>query len=155
MAAMWTRRLISADETHELGRRLGKLARPGTVVALDGELGAGKTCLAGGVGEGLDIGEPITSPTFIILAVHEGGRLPLYHMDLYRLGDASELDELGLEEALAGGGVALVEWAGRFPELLPADHLALELVIEDERTRLLRARATGPESAALLESLGG
>jgi len=141
-----------ADEaaTHALGARLGRLARPGDAIALDGPLGAGKTVFSKGVGRGLGVPGRIHSPTFILLAVHEGGRLPLFHADLYRLGDVSELDVLGLEDA--ADGLLLVEWASLFDEALPADHLAVELIIDDD-ARDVHLRATGPRAAALLDRL--
>lgn len=149
---MWSCRLEDAQQTRLLGRRIGAIAEHGTVLALSGELGAGKTCLAQGVGEGLGVSGPVTSPTFIILAIYEDGRLPLYHADLYRIGGEDELQELGLEEALSEGGVAVVEWAERFPELLPDDHLALSLE-HDGDARLLSARASGTVAARLLERI--
>jgi len=155
---MWTKELDDVDATRALGRRLGERAPPGTVVALVGDLGAGKTALAKGVGEGLGAPGPITSPTFILLAVYEGGRLPLYHADLYRLGDESELVELGLEEALEGDGVSLVEWADRFPDALPVDRLEIALEWVGPGARRATLRATGPRAealASLLKAPGG
>ncbi|MCB9759322.1 MAG: tRNA (adenosine(37)-N6)-threonylcarbamoyltransferase complex ATPase subunit type 1 TsaE [Alphaproteobacteria bacterium] len=142
----------TADETRALGAALGALAPAGLVVALQGDLGAGKTCFSQGVGQGLGVRGPVTSPTFILLAVHEGGRLPLYHADLYRLGDPSELDELGLEEVLGSDGVALVEWADRFPELMPADHVVWDIAFTPQGRRMA-ARGTGPASRAALQAL--
>jgi len=138
------------DATYALGRRLGALAPPGTAVALDGPLGAGKTVFAKGVGAGLGVPGRVTSPTFILLALHQGGRLPLFHADLYRLGDASELDVLGIEDAT--DGVLLVEWASRFPEALPADHLVVRLHIHDD-ARQAELIAHGPASGSLLSAL--
>lgn len=135
--------------TRALGEALGRAATPGTVVALDGELGAGKTVLAKGVGAGLEVTTRVTSPTFVLVAVHEG-RLPLWHADLYRLGDDSELDVLGLEDA--ADGVLLVEWASRFPDVLPTDHLEVHLGIDGE-AREIALFAHGPRSAALLAAV--
>ncbi len=149
---MWSCRLEGADQTRRLGRRIGALAEPGAVLALSGALGAGKTCLTQGVGEGLGVAGPVTSPSFTILAIYEDGRLPLYHADLYRLGAADELRELGLDEVVGRDGVSVLEWAERFPELLPADHLAVSLSYEGAG-RLLRARARGPAAARLLARL--
>jgi len=149
---VWNLSLQNPEATHEIGRALGAAAQSGCVVALSGPLGAGKTCLSQGVAAGLGVTGPVTSPTFIILAVYDGGRLPLHHADLYRLGDPEELRELGLEEAFAPPAVSLVEWADRFPELLPADHLAVSLDYADGDTRSLSAEAHGPRSQALLEA---
>jgi tRNA threonylcarbamoyladenosine biosynthesis protein TsaE len=149
---MWQTHARTADDTRALGEALGKRAFQGTVVALEGDLGAGKTVFAKGVGAGLGVTTRVTSPTFVLVQAHEGGRLPLWHADLYRLGDSSELDAVGLPEVL-GDGVVLVEWADRFPELLPADHLRVQLVEEGEGRRVT-VTATGPRHAAL-EVLGG
>lgn len=148
--------LLLPDEqaTWALGERLGQRATPGTVVAVIGTLGAGKTLFARAVGAGLGTPSRVSSPTFVVLAHHPGGRLELWHGDLYRLGDAEELDLLGLDEALDGSGVVLLEWAERFASVLPDDHLRLELHIEGDARRAV-LHAGGPRSAALLELLLG
>ncbi|MCB9666028.1 MAG: tRNA (adenosine(37)-N6)-threonylcarbamoyltransferase complex ATPase subunit type 1 TsaE [Alphaproteobacteria bacterium] len=144
----------SVDETRALGAALGRLALPGTVVALVGDLGAGKTAFAQGVGEGLGLAHGVQSPTFVLVDEHHGGRLPLVHADLYRLEEAGQLEQLGLEERLeAGDAVGLVEWADRFPHVLPADHLEVRLVHDGARRRL-EIEATGPWHARLAERLG-
>ncbi|MCP4804900.1 MAG: tRNA (adenosine(37)-N6)-threonylcarbamoyltransferase complex ATPase subunit type 1 TsaE [Proteobacteria bacterium] len=148
----WTCTLRGPAETRELGRRIGELVEDGATLALDGELGAGKTSLAQGIGLGLGVGGPVTSPTFQLLFVHDDGRLPLYHADLYRLGDESELTELGFDEILGQSGVSIVEWASRFPQVLPADRLQIQLAYEGEG-RALTAKATGPRSQRLLDGL--
>lgn len=146
--------LPSPQHTHALGVAIGQLAPPGAVLALQGDLGAGKTALAKGVGEGLGVPGVVTSPTFILVAEHPGGRLPLVHADLYRLGDASELEELGLTERVdEGHAVVLIEWAERFPEALPPDHLRVELGFEEPDGRRARLVPGGPSSAALAEAL--
>lgn len=152
---MWTLTLDDVEATRKIGRAIGAAAAPGCVVALSGPLGAGKTCFSQGVAQGLGVTGPVTSPTFIILAVYEDGRLPLHHADLYRLGDADELLELGLEEAFAPPAVSLVEWAERFPELLPQDHLAVTLDYAPNDTRVLHAVAHGESSQALLRKIIG
>lgn len=144
----------TADDTFALGTRLGRSAGPGTVVALIGDLGAGKTVFARGVGEGLAVRTRVSSPTFVIVQSHTGGRLPLWHADLYRLEDAEEIEQLGLEELIAGDGVVLIEWADRFPELLPADHLRVELHGDGEG-REVHLTATGPRAEALGRALVG
>ena len=106
---MFEQLLESPEVTQALGRRFAELAVPGTVLSLNGPLGAGKTCFAQGVGRGLGIEGPITSPTFIICAVYPDARLPLHHADFYRLGDSSELVELGLDEVMGVEGIALIE----------------------------------------------
>lgn len=142
------------EDTTALGRALGRVARPGTVVALLGDLGAGKTCLSQGVGEGLEVPTLVQSPTFIIIQEHPDGRLPLLHCDLYRVEDPAELEHLGLEELLEGDGVALVEWADRQPDVLPVDHLQVQ-ILHAATGRDVIVHATGPRHAYLEEVLGG
>lgn len=144
----------TADHTFALGEALGRAATPGTVVALIGPLGAGKTVFARGVGAGLEVRTRVQSPTFVIVQAHTGGRLPLWHADLYRLEGDDEIEQLGLEELLLGDGVVLVEWADRFPGLLPEDHLRVVLA-GDGDAREVTVSATGPRAAALGRALGG
>lgn len=101
----------SVAETEELGAQLAARLRPGDVVAYTGDLGAGKTAFTRGIARGLGIPERVTSPTFTIVNEYEGGRLPLFHFDLYRLGDPEELFDIGWEDYLARGGVCAVEWS--------------------------------------------
>lgn len=109
------------QETFDIGKKLGERAIQGEVYCLSGDLGTGKTVLAQGFADGLGIREPVSSPTFTIIQQHDGGRLPLYHFDVYRIGDISEMDEIGYEDCFYGEGVCLVEWAELIKELLPAD----------------------------------
>ena len=101
----------SVAETEELGAQLAARLRPGDVVAYTGDLGAGKTAFTRGIARGLGIPERVTSPTFTSVNEYEGGRLPLFHFDLYRLGDPEELFDIGWEDYLARGGVCAVEWS--------------------------------------------
>ena len=110
-----------AEETFALGKKIGELAKPGTVIALTGDLGVGKTVFTQGLAAGLGIEEPVSSPTFTIVQVYEGGRLPFYHFDVYRIGDVEEMEEIGYEDCFYGDGVCLVEWADLIEELLPED----------------------------------
>lgn len=110
---------FSWEETAELGRALGKEAKPGDVYTLTGELGVGKTVFARGIAEGLGIKEPIVSPTFTILQIYESGRIPFYHFDVYRISDPEEMDEIGYEDYFYGEGLAMIEWGNLIPELLP------------------------------------
>ncbi|MCK6518742.1 tRNA (adenosine(37)-N6)-threonylcarbamoyltransferase complex ATPase subunit type 1 TsaE [Myxococcota bacterium] len=138
--------LLGLEDTQRLGRLLGQSAEDGDLLALDGPLGAGKTSLTQGLAAGLGVPGRVLSPTFAMVMLHEGGRLPLVHADLYRVGDPSELDELGWDEHVVGGGVVAVEWAGRFPEALPEDHLAVRLDgLGDSRSVSLAPR--GPRAA--------
>lgn len=111
----------SPRATYDLGMRYGKQAQAGEVYALIGDLGVGKTAFAKGFAAGLGIEEPIVSPTFTIMMMYLGGRLPLYHFDVYRLTDPSEMDEVGLDEYLDGDGVCLIEWADQIEDLLPPE----------------------------------
>lgn len=121
---------FSMEETMELGRSIGREAKPGEVYTLIGDLGVGKTVLTQGIAEGLAITEAICSPTFTIVQVYEEGRLPLYHFDVYRIGDPEEMDEIGYEDYFYGDGVTLIEWANLIEELLPEHHK--EITIEKD-----------------------
>jgi len=119
----------SPAETRALGARLGRSARAGEVFALSGDLGAGKTCFIQGLGEGLGVGDPVTSPTFVFIVEHRG-RLPLYHVDLYRTTSLAEVRALGLEELIGGewrDGVTALEWADRAAAVLPPDSVWVRL----------------------------
>jgi tRNA threonylcarbamoyladenosine biosynthesis protein TsaE len=109
----------SEEETLALGRRLGEEASPGDVIALTGEIGVGKTVLTRGFARGLGIEEGISSPTFTILLIHEEGRIPLYHFDVYRIEEPEEMEEVGFDEYMDGDGVCLIEWAEKIADLLP------------------------------------
>ena len=143
----------SSLHTERLGERLGRMARPGDVFALAGELGTGKTVLARGVALGLGIeASEISSPTFIILREHGGGRLAFFHIDLYRL-EGADLANTGWEECLDAGGVTVIEWPDRAGELLPDDRLDVTLEhIADTKRRIVVA-ATGPRTARYVEEL--
>lgn len=110
---------FSVEETLELGRKLGRQALPGQVYTLVGDLGVGKTVLTQGIAEGLEIEEPICSPTFTIVQVYEEGRMPFYHFDVYRIGDIEEMDEIGYEDYFYGEGLTMIEWANLIEEILP------------------------------------
>lgn len=107
------------EETYELGKKMGEEAVPGQIICLNGDLGVGKTVFTQGVAAGLGIEGPVNSPTFTIVQQYEEGRLPLYHFDVYRIGDISEMDEIGYEDCFFGDGVCLIEWSGLIEEILP------------------------------------
>ncbi len=109
----------SAQETFALGKKVGENAAAGQVYALTGDLGVGKTVFTQGLAAGLGITEPVNSPTFTIMQIYEEGRLPFYHFDVYRIGDISEMEEIGYEEFFYGEGVCLIEWAELVEEILP------------------------------------
>lgn len=110
---------FSPEDTFALGLRIGEGAEPGQIYMLNGDLGVGKTVFTQGLAAGLQIREPVSSPTFTILQEYDSGRLPLYHFDVYRLGDAEELEEIGCDDYFFGNGVCLVEWAERIREWIP------------------------------------
>ena len=109
----------SAEETFQLGEKLGHLAIPGQIYTLNGDLGVGKTVFTQGVARGLGIKEPVNSPTFTIVQVYEEGRLPFYHFDVYRIGDVEEMEEIGYEDYFYGQGITMIEWANLIEEILP------------------------------------
>lgn len=114
-------------ETFDFGKHLGEAAKPGTVYTLIGDLGVGKTVLTQGLAKGLAIDEPISSPTFTIVQVYEEGRLPLYHFDVYRIGDVEEMEEIGYEDYFYGEGVSLIEWANLIEEILPENYTEIKI----------------------------
>ena len=122
----------SPEETYALGKLLGGQAKPGQVYCLDGDLGVGKTIFTQGFAAGLGIDEPVNSPTFTIVQQYEEGRLPLYHFDVYRIGDVEEMDEIGYEDCFYGEGVCLIEWSTLIQEILPEDaiHITIEKNLE-------------------------
>lgn len=107
------------EETYELGRQLGEQAEPGTIYCLEGDLGVGKTVFTQGFAKGLGVHETVNSPTFTILQQYEDGRMPLYHFDVYRIGDVEEMEEIGYEDCFYGEGVCLIEWPSLIREILP------------------------------------
>ena len=131
-----TLNLTTLDETSSLGQSLGRVAEPGDVIALFGDLGAGKTTLTQFIGQGLQVPDScyITSPTFSLL--HEyPGRIPLFHMDLYRLSGEDDVIDLGFEDYLYGDGLVVIEWPDRLGALMPDNRLAIELTMTSESSR--------------------
>ena len=147
-------RSSSAATTRRIGRRLGRAAQPGTCLALVGPLGAGKTQLAKGVALGLGVPGVVNSPTFIIVNEH-AGRLPLFHVDAYRLADGDEARQAGVFDERQAEGVTVIEWAERLAGWLPPDHLRIEITADPTlpNLRLLSWRATGPRHAHLSQVL--
>ena len=115
------------EDTKKTGIEIGRRVKAGTVIALSGDLGTGKTALTKAVAEGLGVKEVITSPTFNIVKQYETGRLPLYHFDVYRIGDVDEMYELGYEEFFFGSGVSIVEWADLIEDIIPEDAVRIEI----------------------------
>lgn len=123
----------SPEETFRVGKELGEKAYAGQVFTLTGDLGAGKTVFTQGLAKGLGIEEPVNSPTFTIVQEYDGGRLPFYHFDVYRIGDVEEMEEVGFDDYVMGEGVSLIEWADLIGEILPEKRT--EILIEKDLER--------------------
>ena len=150
-----TVRLISHSpaETIAIGCGLGRLVQPGDILCLAGGLGAGKTCLARGIAMGLGAdGARVSSPTFV-LAQEYSGRIPMYHLDLYRLRSAGEVEDAGLDEYIGGDGVAVIEWPDVYGPLLNADRLTVEILTYDDFERELILAAQGDRYTRILEEM--
>ena len=150
-----SRRSGGPAETRALGRALGRAAQPGTVLALSGPLGAGKTQLAKGVAQGLDVQSVVNSPTFVLMNEHEG-RLRLFHIDAYRLDDPEEALAAGLLDERQADGVTVIEWADRLDGWLPEERLDIHIsaVSDDDRARVLAFEPHGSAHAQLAGTLG-
>ncbi len=120
----------SPEETFAVGEQLGREAKAGAIYTLNGDLGVGKTVFTQGVAKGLEINEPVNSPTFTIVQVYEEGRIPFYHFDVYRIGDIEEMDEIGYEDYFYGEGLCMIEWAELILEIIP-EH-AKKITIEKD-----------------------
>ena len=128
----------SPEDTEDIGARLAEQLEPGAVVAFTGDLGAGKTAFTRGLARGLGIPDRITSPTFTIVNEYEGGRLPLFHFDMYRLGSADELFDIGWEDYLNRGGVCAVEWSENVAEAMETGTIRVSIRREgDENSRVI------------------
>ncbi len=137
--------IANEKETEELGERIGRDADAGTVIALIGDLGTGKTTLTKSIARGLGVTETVTSPTFNIIREYRSGRLPLYHFDVYRIADPDEMYELGYEEYFYGDGICVVEWADIIEELIPEDAVTIHIdrgASEEERIYRIEGKCT-------------
>ena len=142
----------SAAQTRNIGMKLGKLAAAGDVILLVGPLGAGKTCLTQGIARGMGIHEYTASPSFVLVREYRG-KLPLYHIDLYRLDHMEEIEELGLDNYLYGNGVCIVEWAEKGLALLPEQHLLIEIGYISDTKRGLRLTPCGKRYLEIVKQL--
>ena len=142
----------STEETMFFGEGLGRLLEPGAVVLFRGDLGAGKTHLAKGIARGLEVEDQITSPTFTLINEYQG-RLPLYHMDFYRLGEPEEAMDLGVDEYFYGRGVTLIEWPERIAGFLPKEALGIDITALDGDSRKIKVTARGDKYVKLVEEL--
>jgi len=140
------------EETRELGRSIGKLATAGDIYFMMGQLGTGKTCLTQGIAWGLDIQEYTLSPSFVIMRELQG-RLPLYHMDFYRLDNIDEISDLGLDDYLYGCGVCVIEWADKGFDVLPDEHLLVRLTYVSETERQIQLSPFGDRYESMVKQL--
>ena len=143
-----------ADETHAIGVQLGLTAEAGDVILMTGELGAGKTTMTQGIAEGLGVTERPRSPTFV-MATEYLGRLPLYHLDLYRVEKTAELSELGLDEYVSAQGVTVIEWADKAPEMFLSKCLWISLSSSNEETRQVKLIANGSRHSMFIDYIQG
>ena len=142
----------SPEQTQKIGARIGELALPGDIFLLVGRLGTGKTCLTQGIARGLNIKEYALSPSFVIMR-ELYGRLPLYHIDLFRLDHVEEIEELGLDDYLYGKGVCVVEWAEKGLSVLPTEHLLIQIDYLSDTERSFRLEPRGKRYQELLTQL--
>ena len=135
----------SPEETQTIGQNIGESLKNGDVVALIGDLGAGKTCLTQGIARGIGIAshEVVNSPSYTLINEY-AGEIPIYHIDLYRLQHHGEIVDLGLEEYLEGTGICIIEWADRMTHLLPANHIQITMTWVDESTRTIELQRNTP-----------
>ena len=136
------------QETFEVGKKIGENAKPGQIYTLTGDLGVGKTVFTQGFAQGLGIEEPVGSPTFTIVQEYDGGRLPLYHFDVYRIGDIEEMEEIGYDDYFFGQGICLIEWANLIEEILPEK--LIKVTIEKDLEKgfdYRRITVIGPENS--------
>ena len=142
----------SPEQTQKFGVGIGELAQPGDIFLLVGELGTGKTCLTQGIAQGLDIKDYVLSPSFVIIR-ELYGRLPLYHIDLYRLDHIEEIEELGLDDYLYGNGVCVVEWAEKGLTALPEEHLLIQIDYLSDTERSFYLKPSGQRYRKLVAQL--
>ena len=141
----------SPEETKNLGEEVGKLAKPGDLLAFYGELGAGKTCFIQGISQELEVKDYVTSPSFTIVNEYQG-KIPIYHFDLFRL-NAEEILELGYEEYFYGEGLTVIEWAEMIEQLLPKEHLKIDIKFKDRYQRIISFIPQGDRFNIFLEEL--
>jgi tRNA threonylcarbamoyladenosine biosynthesis protein TsaE len=144
----------SRERTLEIGRLIGAILERGDIVALIGELGSGKTCLTQGLAKGMDVAEnvPVVSPTFTLINEYPG-RIPLFHLDVYRLSGPRDLEDMGYEEIFYGGGIIVIEWAEKIQDILPAKTLFIRMRYIDENTREMILEGPGGKIRKLEEIL--
>ena len=141
----------SAEETFAFGKKIGEMAKPGQIYTMIGDLGVGKTVFTQGLARGLDITEPISSPTFTIIQEYEEGRLPFYHFDVYRIGDIEEMEEIGYDDYFFGNGVCMIEWANLIEELIPDSRIQVTIEKDLEKGFDYRKITIGSQDERSLE----
>lgn len=143
---------LNVEETQRIAAALAEVVVPGTVIALEGDLGAGKTHFTQGLARGLGVGEAVTSPTFNVMSVYDQGRLPLYHFDLYRLEDALELEDIAFYDYVEADGVSCIEWAAKFPEEISAQALWISITTREDNVRSIEVRTASGETQVLIDA---
>ncbi len=143
---------LNVEETQRIAAALAEVVVSGTVIALEGDLGAGKTHFTQGLARGLGVGEAVTSPTFNVMSVYDQGRLPLYHFDLYRLEDALELEDIAFYDYVEADGVSCIEWAAKFPEEIPAQALWISITTREDNVRSIEVRTASGETQVLIDA---
>jgi tRNA threonylcarbamoyladenosine biosynthesis protein TsaE len=145
-----------ASETEKLGRLMGQFLEPGSIVALSGELGSGKTRFVKGLASGLGVAKNchVSSPSFVLINEYPG-RIPLYHLDLYRLSRGKDLEEMGLDEYLFGEGVTTIEWAEKATSIMPPQHIWIDIQWTGPNSRRLTIKAVGKQNVQVLEGVRG
>ncbi len=139
-------------QTKDLAEKLSKLVNKGDIICLTGDLGAGKTTFTQSFAKGLEIEEPVTSPTFTIIQEYEG-RIPLYHFDVYRITHPTEMEDIGYEEYFFGNGVCVIEWASLIEELIPKEHLWITITVEGPTERKVCLKGTSKYYESIIEEL--
>lgn len=142
----------SAEETMAFGEKLGKMLKQGDVLALFGDLGAGKTTFTKGLARGMNLTDDIHSPTFTLIHEHPG-KIPLYHVDLYRLNSEAEVEMIGIEEYIFGNGVTIIEWADRMKSMLPDYRLDIDFKMQGDTKREMTLEAESPEIQKIIEEV--
>lgn len=142
----------SPEETKKLGKKLGKLTKPGDLLAFYGELGAGKTCFIQGISQGLKVKDYVTSPSFTIINEYKG-KIPIFHFDLFRLNHAEEILELNYMEYFYGEGLTVIEWAEKIEAFLPQEHLKIDIKFKDHSQRIISLISQGDRFNRFLKEL--
>lgn len=148
--ATYTRKTTSSEGTKQLAQTLAPYVKPGDVIVLNGDLGAGKTQFVQGLATAMGVQNAVTSPTFNIMVAYEEGSLPIYHFDLYRLEEESQLEDIGYYDLIDGPGLSLVEWGEKFPRAMPYEYIEIEIRVNEDDLRIIRVRGIGERARSLL-----